>query len=85
MRIAGPAAVGRTRQQLMQTDLQPGERLVWDGSPDTARWFFSNDRLLISFSLSGAASRFWEASVLTATTTRGGQMSKSPETAMAPS
>jgi hypothetical protein len=74
---AGPAGTRcmdpTVRQQLLQAELQPGERLVWDGSPDTRKWFVASDRLLVPFSLMwGGFAIFWEASVLTDTATGGG-------------
>lgn len=38
-------------EQSLPAPLHRGERLLWSGPPDSNRWLFSNDRLLVPFSL----------------------------------
>jgi hypothetical protein len=60
--------------QTLEPELQPGERLQWAGRPDTKRLLVSSDLFLIPLSLMwGGFAIFWEASVLTAETTSGGE------------
>ncbi|HEX3508972.1 MAG TPA: hypothetical protein VHW94_11325, partial [Candidatus Dormibacteraeota bacterium] len=52
-------------QVRLQTYLQPGEGVLWTGSPNPHRLFSSKDFFLVPFSLMwGGFAIFWEASVL---------------------
>jgi hypothetical protein len=49
----------------LATELVPGERVMWRGSPEADRWFFRQDMVLVPFSLMwGGFAIFWETSVL---------------------
>jgi hypothetical protein len=59
--------------ELLRSELQEGERLLWSGRPDTRRLLVRSDAFLVPFSLMWAGfTIFWEAGVLTAKTTSGG-------------
>jgi hypothetical protein len=52
-------------QNRIAGELASGERLLWSGRPDSRRWFYAQDAVLVPFSLAwGSFAIFWEASVL---------------------
>lgn len=56
-------------EQAVVPHLLSGERILWLGKPDPAKWFAPADRLLVPFSLVwGGFALFWEASVIVAAT-----------------
>jgi hypothetical protein len=61
-----PGSVENVDAQVrLQTYLQPGEGVLWTGSPNPHRLFSSKDFFLVPFSLMwGGFAIFWEASVL---------------------
>jgi hypothetical protein len=56
---------------LASGELQPGERLLWSGKPDSRRWLYPQDAILIPFSVMwGGFWIFWEATALSSSTAR---------------
>jgi hypothetical protein len=54
--------------QRVVSELTSGERVLWTGKPDSRRWLYPEDVLLVPFSVMwGGFAIFWEASVLAAT------------------
>jgi hypothetical protein len=48
------------------SELAPGEQVLWSGKPDSRRWFYREDLVLVPLSLLwGGFAIFWEAIVLT--------------------
>lgn len=56
--------------QRVVSELTPGERILWTGKPDSRRWLYPEDLLLVPFSvLWGSFAIFWETSVLASPST----------------
>lgn len=56
---------------VLSDELAFGERILWDGHPDTRQWLAAQDWYLIPFSLMwGGFAIFWEASVLSSPSAR---------------
>jgi len=52
-------------QNRVAGELESGERLLWSGRPDSRRWLYPQDAVLIPFSVMwGGFAIFWEAGVL---------------------
>jgi hypothetical protein len=61
----------RDAADLIEHELQRGERLLWQGAPDSGRWFQPQDAILLPFSLLwGGFAIFWEVSVLSSGSAR---------------
>jgi len=45
------APVALAARRAVADQLAPGERLLWEGSPDASHWLYSSDRTLIPFSV----------------------------------
>ncbi len=62
-----PAGAGRATDTRLERELAPGEQVLWSEKPDSRRWFYPEDLVLVPFSLLwGGFAIFWEASALTA-------------------
>jgi len=59
-------------QNRLAGELEAGERLLWSGRPDSRRWLYPQDAVLIPFSVMwGGFAIFWEAEVLSSSSARG--------------
>ena len=60
-------------QNRVTGELESGERLLWVGRPDSRRWLYAQDAVLIPFSVMwGGFAIFWEAGVLSSSGARNG-------------
>jgi len=59
-------------QNRLARELEPGERVLWNGRPNHRRWLYPQDAVLAPFSLAfGGFSILWEASVLSSQSGHG--------------
>ena len=62
---------GPVEAPALSAELASGERVLWQGRPDTRGWFTAQDVFLIPFSLMwGGFAIFWEASALSSSSAR---------------
>jgi hypothetical protein len=58
-------------QNRVARELESGERLLWNGRPNSRRWLYAQDAVLVPFSIMwGGFAIFWEASVLSSSGAR---------------
>jgi hypothetical protein len=68
-----PVRRGPSGDERVANELAAGEKVLWSGRPDSRRWFYPEDLVLVPFSvLWGGFAILWEASVLTATSAHEG-------------
>ena len=71
--IIPPMLAGSETTTLVDAELGRDEHVLWRGMPDSSRWLYPQDAVLIPFSVMwGGFAIFWEASVLTSPKGSGG-------------